>query len=110
MTSTTPGPGTYTPDLKNGRGEILSTHINSTVPKLALPIRKEGYERVTHEKPQKGIPPPGSYDLPDKKLTEIRLYLRPRKLVTHDKTSAMDGPPPGSYRPPSDFGHLPTRQ
>ena len=51
MKSTTPGPGTYTPDLTNERGEILSTHINSTVPKLALPMRKEGFNRVINEKP-----------------------------------------------------------
>ena len=85
----------------------MSTHVNSTVARFGLPVRKEGYERMTHVKPDKAIPPPGSYDLPPKKLTEIKLYQRPRKLVTHDRTSAMNNPPPGTYRPPSDFGYLP---
>lgn len=81
--------------------------MNSTVARFGVPVRKEGYNRVTHIVPDKSIPPPGSYNLPDKKLTDIILYKRPRKLITHDKTSAMNNPPPGSYRPPSDFGYLP---
>ena len=73
MKSTTPGPGTYQPDLTNEKGEILSTHVNSTVARFGVPVRKEGYERITHVKPDKAIPPPGTYDLPDKKVTQRKL-------------------------------------
>jgi hypothetical protein len=116
--SKTPGPGTYDEQRKinaDGR-QLLSNDLTSCVPTFRPPKKKN--TRVIATDFTKQNPGPGTYS-PSQTAVDMawkyrnnnsfNLYVKDRKIELHDKTK-KDIPGPGTYRVPSDFGHIPLSQ